>query len=77
MHFQVNNKRFSFKDLDIDEFDRVHRVNVRGVALCMRYVLETMSKQDERMVEGRSGTRSLGRGSIVNVGSLTVSIPER
>ena len=37
--------------------------------LCIRAVSKAMSKQDPLTYESRSGIRSLGRGSIVNLGS--------
>lgn len=43
--------------LDMDEFDRVIAVNLRGVALCLKYELAQMYRQG-------------GPGSIVNLGSI-------
>ena len=37
--------------------------------LCIRAVSKAMSRQDPLTYESRSGIRSLGRGSIVNLGS--------
>lgn len=68
---QIFNQRKSFKELDITELDRLYHVNVRGTALCMRYVLDAMSQQEPREIETRSGPRSLGKGCVVNLGSLS------
>jgi NAD(P)-dependent dehydrogenase (short-subunit alcohol dehydrogenase family) len=43
--------------LDMDEFDRVLAVNLRGVALCLKYELAQLYRQG-------------GPGSIVNLGSI-------
>lgn len=57
-------------ELSIGEFDRTHDVNSRGLMLCMRAVSKVMSSQEPLKVKGRrAGERSLGRGSIVNMGS--------
>ena len=37
--------------------------------LCMKHVIKAMSAQSPRGIETRSGVRSLGRGSIVNIAS--------
>ena len=43
-------------DLDMTNFDQVMGVNIRGVALCMKYVARVMLSQ--------------GKGSIVNISSI-------
>ncbi|WP_235736665.1 SDR family NAD(P)-dependent oxidoreductase [Nocardioides alcanivorans] len=48
-------------DLDIDAFDRVIAVDLRGVALCLKYELRQMQAQE--------------RGSIVNIGSVSSQRP--
>jgi NAD(P)-dependent dehydrogenase (short-subunit alcohol dehydrogenase family) len=58
----VNNAAISpdthpLDQLDMDEFDRVIAVNLRGVALCLKYELAQMYRQG-------------GPGSIVNLGSI-------
>lgn len=56
----------------VENFDRVHRVNVRGVFLCMREEIKTMLKQDLVVLcEGRAPTR----GAIVNMGSIGMYPP--
>ena len=39
--------------------------------LCVRAVSKAMSTQEPLTYEGRRGSRSLGRGSIVNMGSAS------
>ncbi|RDL36253.1 uncharacterized protein BP5553_06865 [Venustampulla echinocandica] len=58
-------------DLDIDNFDSIIKVNTRGVMLCMRAVTKAMIAQEPKVHTGRHGKeRSLGRGCIVNIGSM-------
>lgn len=56
-------------ELPIDEFDNVINVNMKGTMLCTRAVSRAMLTQEPRKFQGRYGKRSLGRGSIVNLGS--------
>ena len=42
--------------------------------LCMREVTRVMIKQEVKSIKSRNGTRILGRGSIVNVGSSNAYI---
>lgn len=60
------------------EFDRFFSVNVRGTMLCVRAVSRAMMAQEQRIMEGRSGPRDAGRGSIVNLASANsfVAFPE-
>lgn len=44
-------------------------VNAKGVLTCTRAVSKAMLAQDSRHAKTRSGTRDVGRGSIVNLGS--------
>jgi NAD(P)-dependent dehydrogenase (short-subunit alcohol dehydrogenase family) len=44
-------------------------INVKGTLLCVRAVTKAMIKQEPLSIKGRNGLRSLGRGSIVNLGS--------
>jgi len=56
----------------VDEFDKIININARGTMLCMREVSKVMSKQDPLpSITSRNGTRNLGRGSIVNIGSVS------
>ena len=53
-------------------FSRTLDVNIRGTMLCMRAVSKAMAAQEPLTYESRRyGTRSLGRGSIVNLGSVS------
>ena len=58
-----------------EEFDRVHNVNAKGMFFCISEVAKVMQAQDEKFTEGRSGRRSVGRGSIVTLASLNAQIP--
>ncbi|KAI9691986.1 MAG: hypothetical protein M1820_009638 [Bogoriella megaspora] len=57
-------------ELSIAEFDEVMGVNMKGTLLCNRAVLKAMGLQEPLSFEGRHGQRDLGRGCIVNVGSV-------
>lgn len=56
-------------DTPVDEFDKLASVNVKGTFLCVQAVTKQMIKQEPRTIEGRKGPRSIGRGSIINIGS--------
>jgi NAD(P)-dependent dehydrogenase (short-subunit alcohol dehydrogenase family) len=60
------------------EFDNLMSVNVRGTMLCVRALSRAMKNQEERLVAGRTGPCSVGRGSIVNLASANsvVAFPE-
>ena len=53
-----------------DVFSKTLEVNVQGTMLCVRAVSKAMASQEPLKHEGRRGTRDLGRGSIVNLGSV-------
>ena len=53
----------------MDDFDRVMGANAKGVMTCTRAVSKVMLGQESRQVTTRNGTRDIGRGSIVNLGS--------
>lgn len=61
--------------LDVDTFDKSLSINVRGAALFVRALIGAMSKQEPTTYTGRYGTRTLGRGSIVLLGSLNSLVP--
>lgn len=62
--------------LDVDVFDKSISINVRGAALFVRAVIGAMSQQEPLAPHtGRYGTRALGRGSIVLLGSLNSLVP--
>lgn len=44
-------------------------INAKGTMLCVRAASQAMSNQEPLTIEGRYGSRSIGRGSIVNLGS--------
>ncbi|KAF4186819.1 hypothetical protein CNMCM7927_005059 [Aspergillus lentulus] len=60
------------------EFDNLMSVNVKGTMLCVRALSRAMKNQEERLVAGRTGPCSVGRGSIVNLASANsvVAFPE-
>ena len=58
-------------NIKADMFSRTLDINVRGTMLCVRAVSRAMAAQEPLSYESRRfGTRSLGRGSIVNLGSV-------
>ncbi|KAI0102493.1 NAD(P)-binding protein [Nemania sp. FL0031] len=57
-------------NLKIDTFSETFEVNVKGTMLCNRAVAKIMASQEPLSYTGRHGTRSLGRGSIVNLASV-------
>lgn len=67
----IVNRPTSLTKMSIEEFEAVMRVNVTGTALCSQAVFRVMESQDVAMVCGRNGPRPLGRGCIVNIGSVT------
>ena len=44
-------------------------VNAKAVMLCTRAVSKVMLAQESRSMTTRNGSRNIGRGSIVNIGS--------
>ena len=53
-------------------------INVNGSMLCMRAVSRVMSEQKPKTYESRRwGSRTLARGSIVNLGSISsyIAVP--
>lgn len=56
-------------DLALDQWERINDINVKGTMLCLRAVSKVMSAQEPLTYESRRGSRSLGRGSIVNLAS--------
>ena len=59
----------SIIESSVDEYLKLSNVNAIGTMLCVQAVSKAMSIQEPLTVEGRNGTRNLGRGSIVNLGS--------
>jgi len=58
-------------DIKLDIFDKTIETNIKGTMLCIRAVSKAMATQESLTYESRHGQRSLGRGSIVNLGSLS------
>ena len=70
MGFQVGNtSNAPASDLKIDHYEKITDINVKGTILCVRAVSKAMATQEPLTYEGRHGSRSLGRGSIINLGS--------
>ena len=44
-------------------------MNAKGVMTCTRAVSKVMLAQEPRSLKTRNGTRDIGQGSIVNIGS--------
>jgi NAD(P)-dependent dehydrogenase (short-subunit alcohol dehydrogenase family) len=57
------------KDVDLADFNRVMDINTTGQLRVCQAVSRQMATQEPRSITTRHGTRSLGRGSIVNVAS--------
>ncbi|KAL9591531.1 MAG: hypothetical protein Q9179_007629, partial [Wetmoreana sp. 5 TL-2023] len=54
-----------------DVFSKTLDTNIKGTLLCVRAVSKVMAAQEPLKYEGRNGTRDLGRGSIINLGSVS------
>jgi NAD(P)-dependent dehydrogenase (short-subunit alcohol dehydrogenase family) len=68
---QIGSESFSLiSDASLEEFDRVLDVNLKGTLICNRAVLKVMRAQEPGTFHGRHGSRDVGRGTIVNVGSM-------
>lgn len=61
------------------DFQKAYDINTKGVLHCMKYVMRVMEKQDFETMpsRARSGKRNVGRGTIVNVSSISgvVALP--
>ncbi|KAF2796646.1 NAD(P)-binding protein [Melanomma pulvis-pyrius CBS 109.77] len=67
----IGSESFSLiSNASLEEFDRVLDVNLKGTLICNRAILKVMETQEPRTYKGRNGSRDIGRGSIVNVGSM-------
>ncbi|KAL8877856.1 MAG: hypothetical protein Q9198_004214 [Flavoplaca austrocitrina] len=64
-----NDSDTAISDSTIDDFDKVMNVNAKGILTCTRAVSKAMLAQESRTVKTRSGTRDIGKGSIVSLGS--------
>ncbi|THC91028.1 hypothetical protein EYZ11_009510 [Aspergillus tanneri] len=56
-------------DTNIENFERIMNINAKGMMLCVRAQCAAMRKQSPKTVQGRNGTRDIGRGAIVNIAS--------
>ena len=56
---------------------KVLDTNAKGTMLCVRAASQAMLKQEPLTIDGRYGSRNIGRGSIVNLGSALsyVAVP--
>ncbi|KAI8957751.1 oxidoreductase [Daldinia sp. FL1419] len=52
-------------------YDALHDVNAKGILHCLQEEILAMKDQEPAYVEGRNGRRSIGRGSIISVTSLS------
>ncbi|KAL9012830.1 MAG: hypothetical protein Q9173_002422 [Seirophora scorigena] len=57
-------------NVKVDVFSKTIETNGRGTMLCVRAVSKAMAGQEPLTHQGRRGSRDLGRGSIVNLGSV-------
>ncbi|OCL09906.1 NAD(P)-binding protein [Glonium stellatum] len=57
-------------DVSLGEFDKIININLKGTLLCNRAVSKAMISQESVVFEGHYGPREIGRGSIVNLGSV-------
>ncbi|KAG4414265.1 hypothetical protein IFR04_012603 [Cadophora malorum] len=62
-------------DNNLEAYDNVQNTNARGVLYHTKAALQVMLKQDVTVVQGTSRSRTLGRGSIVNVCSGAGILP--
>lgn len=76
IHYAVNSagvstdSRAKSADLDIDAWDRVVNINLRGVWLCQRAIIQQMLKQDYLKPEQMRTRSPPERGCIVNISSV-------
>ncbi|KAI3327033.1 short-chain dehydrogenase/reductase SDR [Xylariaceae sp. AK1471] len=54
-----------------EEYDYLHDVNAKGILHCLQEEIQMMKSQEPQSAEGRSGPRSVGPGSIINITSLS------
>ncbi|PWY66392.1 oxidoreductase [Aspergillus sclerotioniger CBS 115572] len=66
-----NGTHYSVAETDISNFDRVMKINARGMMLCCRAEAAAMRRQSPRMFKSQNGgaSRDIGRGAIVNIAS--------
>lgn len=57
------------RNADLDDYNKVMDINTTGQLRVCQAVSKQMASQEPYSITTRQGTRSLGRGSIVNVAS--------
>ncbi|KAL2045459.1 hypothetical protein ABVK25_012080 [Lepraria finkii] len=62
-------------DASLAEFEQFFDVNVKGTLLFCKYATQAMKKQEPRTCQGCAAERDLGRGVIINIGSLNSYVP--
>ena len=62
-------------EADVSEFESFFNVNVKGSLLFVKAVSRVMKQQMPRQCRGRTGSRDLGRGVIINVASCSSFVP--
>lgn len=69
MQIDLDNYKSFTPFLDVNLFSKMVDVNIKGAVYFVRALTGAMAKQEPLSYTGRHGTRSLGRGSIVLLGS--------
>lgn len=57
-------------DMMMDEFDQLYDINLRGTINCLQVVARVMQAQSPRTVSSRNRLKYIGRGVIINLGSV-------
>lgn len=76
VHYCINSAGVTSKprvrthELEIEAFDRVVNINLRGLWLCERAQIRQFLKQEPSLKTSRRGEGLLQRGSIVNISSI-------
>ena len=76
VHYCINSAGVTSKprvrthELEIEAFDRVVHINLRGLWLCERAQIRQFLKQEPSLKTRRRGEGQLQRGSIVNISSI-------
>ncbi|KAI1662897.1 oxidoreductase [Daldinia decipiens] len=61
-------------NVDESEYNILHEINAKGILHCLQEEIAVMKSQEPAYVEGRSGSRSIGSGSIICITSLSAII---
>ena len=62
-------------DTDVSEFEAFFNVNVKGSLLFVKAFSKVMKQQSTRHCPGRTSSRDLGRGTIINIASCSSFVP--